>query len=44
MKPKVWTKLGVSFSVVAILLFGPAGRLGWPAAWVLLVLFFAPFS
>jgi len=40
MKPKVWIKLGANFLVSAVLLFGPAGTLAWPAAWALLLLFF----
>ncbi|MGA7386232.1 MAG: isoprenylcysteine carboxylmethyltransferase family protein [Methylocella sp.] len=42
MAAKVWVKLGANFLVVAVLLFEPAGTLAWPAAWALLILFFAP--
>jgi protein-S-isoprenylcysteine O-methyltransferase Ste14 len=40
MKRKVWIALGAEFLVFAVLLFGPAGTLAWPAAWNFLVLFF----
>jgi protein-S-isoprenylcysteine O-methyltransferase Ste14 len=40
MKPKVWISLGAQFLLFAILLFGPAGTLAWPAAWAFLILFF----
>jgi protein-S-isoprenylcysteine O-methyltransferase Ste14 len=40
MKPKVLVKLGANFLVFAVLLFGSAGTLAWPAAWAALVLFF----
>jgi hypothetical protein len=40
MTPKVWVKLGANFLVFAVLLFGPAGTLAWPAAWASLMLFF----
>lgn len=42
MKPKGWIALGTQFLVCAVLLFGPAGTLAWPAAWAVLILFFAP--
>ncbi len=42
MTPKVWVKLGANFLVFAVLLFGPAGTLAWPAAWACRILFFAP--
>ena len=42
MKPKVWIKLGANYLVFAVLLFGPAGTLAWPAAWAFLILFFGP--
>ncbi len=42
MKPKVWIKLGANFLVFAAILFGSAGTLAWPAAWLFLVLFFGP--
>jgi hypothetical protein len=42
MTPKVLVKLGAIFLVFAVLLFGPAGTLAWPAAWTFLILFFAP--
>jgi hypothetical protein len=40
MKPKVWIAVGEKFLDFAVLLFGSAGMLAWPAAWVFLVLFF----
>lgn len=40
MKSKVWIAVGAEFLVFAVLLFGSAGTLAWPAAWVFLVLFF----
>jgi protein-S-isoprenylcysteine O-methyltransferase Ste14 len=42
MSPKVWVKLGTQFLFFAVLLFGPAGTLAWPAAWAFLILFFGP--
>jgi protein-S-isoprenylcysteine O-methyltransferase Ste14 len=40
MKPKVWIAIGAEFLVFAVLLFGSAGTLAWPAAWAFLSLFF----
>ncbi len=49
MKPKVWIArgvnflvLGANFLVLAVLLFGPAGTLAWPAGWAFLALFSRP--
>ncbi|MGH6852136.1 MAG: methyltransferase family protein [Methylocella sp.] len=40
MTPKVWIVVGAEFLVFAVLLFGSAGTLAWPAARAFLVLFF----
>ncbi|WP_026868922.1 methyltransferase family protein [Inquilinus limosus] len=40
MPRKVWIALAIEALVFALLLFGAAGTLRWPAAWVYLVLFF----
>jgi protein-S-isoprenylcysteine O-methyltransferase Ste14 len=42
MKPNVGIKLGAQFLLCAVLLFGPAGTLAWPAAWAFLILVFGP--
>jgi protein-S-isoprenylcysteine O-methyltransferase Ste14 len=42
MKPKVWIALGAEFLFFAVLLFGPARTLAWPAAWDFLILFLGP--
>lgn len=42
LKPKVWKVLGAQFLLFAVLLFGPAGTVAWPAGWAFLLLFFAP--
>jgi protein-S-isoprenylcysteine O-methyltransferase Ste14 len=39
-KAKVWIAWGVEAVVFAVLLFGAAGTVRWPAAWAYLVLFF----
>ena len=39
MTPKVWKLLGVQFLLWAGFLFGSAGTLVWPAAWVFLLLY-----
>jgi protein-S-isoprenylcysteine O-methyltransferase Ste14 len=41
MQPKVWIAIAVQVAVFGVLLFGAAGTLRWPAAWIYLVLFFA---
>jgi protein-S-isoprenylcysteine O-methyltransferase Ste14 len=38
---KVWIALSIEFFVFAVLLFGAAGTLFWPAAWAFLIVFFA---
>lgn len=40
MQKKVWIALGIEALVFAALLFGAAGTLRWPEAWVFLVVFF----
>lgn len=40
MPAKVWIALSIEFFVFAVLLFGAAGTLLWPAAWAFLLIFF----
>ena len=42
MTARIWNTLGVQFLIFAGLLFGSAGTLAWPAAWVFLLVFFGP--
>jgi protein-S-isoprenylcysteine O-methyltransferase Ste14 len=41
MKPKVWLALGIEALILAVLLFGSAGTLHWPAGWAFMIVFFA---
>jgi protein-S-isoprenylcysteine O-methyltransferase Ste14 len=41
MKPKVWLALGIEAVVFAVLLFGAAGTLRWPAAWAFMAVLFS---
>ena len=41
MQKKVWIAFGLEILGFAVLLFGAAGTLRWPAAWAYLVLFFS---
>jgi protein-S-isoprenylcysteine O-methyltransferase Ste14 len=41
MKPKVWLALAIEAIVLAVLLFGSAGTLRWPAGWAFMAVFFS---